>query len=144
MALGVDIGQCQGNPFGRPTLAQKVAHHMKEHAVAVKLVGGTAPRTPLLGAGTRGGAGVACWLGIASKLSADGASGSAHGQCHLTYAEILLDQTGQRHTVLRLELLIPSGRTALHLLTLLGGRCCTSDLNPPLNPPCTPNVSTLG
>jgi hypothetical protein len=42
-----------------------------------------------------------------------------------------LNQTGQRHTILRLELLIALGWAALHLLTLLGGRCCTSGLNPP-------------
>ena len=35
------------------------------------------------------------------------------------------------HAVFRLKLLIALGWGALHLRTLLGGRCCTSDLNPP-------------
>jgi hypothetical protein len=34
------------------------------------------------------------------------------------------------YAVFRLELLIALGWGSLHLRTLLGGRCCTSDLNP--------------
>lgn len=132
MTFGVDVGQCQGNLFGRPALAQKVAHHIKEHAIAVKLVWGTASRAPLLGAGC--GAGVACWLCIALQLSADGAGGAPQDQCHVANGVLLLDQAGQCHAVLWLELLISSLRAALHLRTLLGGRCCTSDLNPPSDP----------
>ena len=104
------------------------AYHLKEHSVAVKLVGGTALLAPPLGPGAHWRS--LCWLCVESKLSANGAGGLSNGQRHLTYAEILLDQTGQRHTVLGQELLMPSGRAALHLLTLLGGRCCTSLLNP--------------
>ena len=33
----------------------------------------------------------------------------------------------------KLKLLISLGWNALHLRTLLGCRCCTSDLNPPIN-----------
>jgi len=43
----------------------------------------------------------------------------------------LLDQTGQRHALFRLKLLVVSWG-ALHLRTLQGCRCCTSLLNPPV------------
>ena len=38
---------------------------------------------------------------------------------------------GQGHPVFRLELLMALGRGALSQRTLLGGRCCTTELNPP-------------
>ena len=74
--------------------------------------------------------GVACCACVAPEFPADGAGRSIEQPRHLSDAQLLLDQTGQRHTLFRLKLLVMS-RGALHLRTLQAGRCCTSLLNPP-------------
>lgn len=131
MAFGEDAGQCQGNLLGRPALAQKVAHHPEQNAIAMELAQWAALQASALGAGTRCGAGVASGLGVAPQFPADGAGGSPQDQGDISNRVLLLDKAGQRHAVFRLELLISSWRCALHLRTLLGSRCCTSGLNPP-------------
>lgn len=73
MALGVDVGQCQGNLLGRPALIQKMAHNFKEHTCAMELLCWSALLAPLQGAGARWCAGVACRVPVALQFSADGA-----------------------------------------------------------------------
>jgi hypothetical protein len=65
------------------------------------------------------------WASVRAICSGDQHPG------HLSDAELLLDQTGQRHALFRLKLLVVSWG-ALHLRTLQGCRCCTSLLNPPV------------
>ena len=89
--------------------------------------GSLAPLGALL---TRLGAGVALCATVAAQLAADGARRPVEHPGHLSDAELLLDQTGQRHALFRLKLLVVSWG-ALHLRTLQGCRCCTSLLNPP-------------
>lgn len=94
-------------------------------------VGRSALPAALRGTSTCCGAGVACGLCVAQRFPTDRAGGSTQDQGDISNHVLLLDQAGQRHAVFRLELLISSVRGALHLRTLLGGRCCTSGWNPP-------------
>lgn len=129
MAIGEDACQCQGKLLGRPAMAQKVTHQAEQDAIWMELDRRAALPASSLGASTRYGAGVACGLCVAPQLAADGAGGAPQDLGH--GAILLMYQAGQRHAVFRLELLIALGWGALHLRTLLGGRCCTSLLNPP-------------
>lgn len=131
MSFGEDAAQCQGNLFGRPALPQEAAHQSEQDAIVVELVRWAASLSPPLGTGTRRGAGVACGLSDAPQLPSDGARRTTQDLDRRTNAVLLLGQTGQRHSVFRLELLTLPGGGALHLRTLLRGRCCTSNLNSP-------------
>lgn len=73
MAAGEDAGQCHGNLFGRPALAQKVAHQPEQDAITVEFAQWAALQASPLGAGTRCGAGVACGMRVAPQRPADGA-----------------------------------------------------------------------
>ena len=132
MAFGEDACQCQGKLLGRPALAQKVAHQAEQDAIWMELGQWATLLAPQLGTCSRCGAGVACGLYVAPQLSADGAGRTPQDLGHGPNTELLLGQADKRHPVFRLELLMALGWGALHLRTLLGGRCCTSLLNPPL------------
>ena len=77
------------------------------------------------------GAGVAGRLGVTSELTDDRARGSPQHLSHTANGVLELNQTGQRHAVFGLEVLVTLGWAALHLVTLVGGKCCTSGLNAP-------------
>lgn len=71
----------------------------------------------------RYGACVACGLRVAPQFPADGARGASQNLGHGTNAVLLLGQNRQGHAVFRLQLSIALGQGALHLRTLLSGRC---------------------
>ena len=73
MAFGEDALQCQGNLLRRPESAHEVAHHLEQDAARLQFGRRSATDAPLLGTGSRRGAGVARGVGIAPELSADGA-----------------------------------------------------------------------
>jgi hypothetical protein len=131
MSFWEDAGQCQGNLLGRPALPQEVAHQSEQDAIAVDLARWAALLVSPLGASACGDADVAAGLDVTPQLPGDGAGRTTQDLGYGANAVLLLGQTGQRHALFRLELSITPGRGALHLRTLLGGRCCTSDLNPP-------------
>ena len=79
----------------------------------------------------RGHAGVLTLGAVALQLAADGAGRASQHTRHDADAVILLLQAGQRHALFGLELAVVFG-LAVHLRTLLDGRCCTSVLNPPM------------
>src|SRR5574343_1938933 len=105
-----------------------VAHHIEQQGVSLELDGRAGSLAPLGALLTRLGAGVALCATVAAQLAADGARRPVEHPGHLSDAELLLDQTGQRHALFRLKLLVVSWG-ALHLRTLQGCRCCTSLLN---------------
>ena len=74
-----------------------------------------------------------CGQSVAPQLAADRAGRPPQHLSYRSDVELLLDQAGLRHSVFRLELLITLRVVALHLRTLLGGRCCTSDSNLPIH-----------
>jgi hypothetical protein len=55
MDFGEEAGQCQGNLFKRPALAQKVAPQPEQDAIAMELVWRTALSTALQGRARAGG-----------------------------------------------------------------------------------------
>lgn len=131
-ALEEGARECQGHLLGRPALAQKVVHPPEQGVIRMwSLIGGRLCQRRRWTSDPCRSAGVACGLGFAPHLTAEGAGGEPKDLGHGANAVLALSQAGQRYATLQAGVVDSAWVKCFASAGLARGRGCTPDFNPP-------------